>query len=135
MTLLLIAFTILVGAALSSAFTVYSPKFLNTRRRISLDMKFCLSVKLSINPERRAEFLECIRKNAEGTLTKEPQCIGYTWGESTTQPNVFHFQEQFVDKNAFEIHTKMPHFLEWEKFASSPNAFTAPPILDFFEEI
>ena len=100
-----------------------------------LDMKYCLSVKLSINPARRLEFLECIRANALGTLTTEPKCKGYTWGESTTQPNVFHFQEQFVDKEGFEAHTKMPHFLVWEKFASSPDAFTAPPVLDFFEEL
>lgn len=100
-----------------------------------VEMKYCLSVKLSINPARRLEFLDCIRANAKGTLTTEPLCKGYTWGESTTQPNVFHFQEQFVDKEGFEAHTKMPHFLVWEKFASSPDAFTAPPVLDFFEEL
>ena len=105
------------------------------RGRSNVEMKYCLSVKLSINPARRLEFLECIQANAKGTLTTEPLCKGYTWGESTTQPNVFHFQEQFVDKEGFEVHKTMPHFIVWEKFASSPDAFTAPPVLDFFEEL
>ena len=96
--------------------------------------KYCLSVKLCINPSRRGEFLECIKGNALGTRTKEPLNIGYTWGESTTTPNTFHFQEKFASKEGFEQHTKMPHFLEWEKFASSPGAFTSPPELSFFEE-
>ena len=97
--------------------------------------KFCLNVKLSITPSRRDEFLACIRENARGTLTTEPLCKGYLWGESTSTPNVFHFQEQFESKAGFEAHTKMPHFIEWEKFASSPNALSAPPVIDFFEEL
>lgn len=103
--------------------------------RGAMSMKYCLSVKLSVNPTRRDEFLQTIRKNAKGTLTLEPACRQYTWGESKEYPNVFNFQEQFDNKEGFIAHTKMPHFLEWEKFASSPDAFTAPPVLDFFEEL
>lgn len=98
-------------------------------------MKYCLNVKLSVNPARRGDFLEAIAANAKGTLTNEPGCLGYNWGESPTAPCVFHFQEQFVDKNAFVAHTQAPHFKVWEKFAGSPDAFTAPPALDFFETL
>ena len=56
--------------------------------------KFCLNVKLCIKPERRAEFVECIRNNQKGTLSTEPLALEYVWGESTDQPNTFHFYEK-----------------------------------------
>lgn len=102
---------------------------------LRLTMKYCLNVKISINPARRAEFIANIQGNAKGTRTTEPGNVQYTWGESTTQPNVFHFQEQFVDKEAFVAHTKAPHFKTWEEFAQSPNAFIEPPVVEFFEEL
>ena len=101
--------------------------------RLVTSMKYCLNVKISINPARRSEFLANIKNNALGTRTTETGNLKYDWGESTTQPNVFHFQEQFVDKEAFIAHTKAPHFLAWEVFASSANAFVEPPVVEFFE--
>lgn len=105
------------------------------RSRSEPTMKYCLSVKLSVNPAKRDAFLTAIRANAKGSLTDEPACRQYTWGESTTQPNTFHFQEQFDNKDGFVAHTMAPHFKVWEQFASQPDAFTAPPVLDFFEEL
>ena len=51
--------------------------------------KFCVNVKLCIKPERRAEFVECIRNNQEGTLRTEPLAIEYVWGEDVAEPNTF----------------------------------------------
>ena len=102
---------------------------------LRLTMKYCLNVRIAINPARRTEFIANIKNNALGTRTMEPGNVLYTWGESTTTPNVFHFQEQFLNKEAFIAHTKAPHFAEWEKFAQSPNAFLEPPVVQFFEEL
>jgi quinol monooxygenase YgiN len=104
-------------------------------RQSKIEMKYCLNVKLSVNPAKREEFLAAIRTNAKGTLSNEPGCRGYLWGESATSPNVFHFQEQFDNKESFLEHTKAPHFQVWEAFAQQSDAFTAPPIIDFFDEM
>ena len=92
---------------------------------------YCLNVNLYVKPERRQEFLTCIRANAAGTLSSEPAAIEYTWGESEDQPNTFFFHEQYTDKDGFIAHTKTPHFAAWEKFASS-DPFTKPPEVVFF---
>ena len=118
----------------ANAFGVYTIRAL-VRSRREPTMKYCLSVKLAVNPAKRDAFLAAIRNNAKGTLTTEPACRQYTWGESTTTPCTFHFQEQFDDKAGFDAHTMAPHFKIWEQFASQPDAFTAPPVLDFFEEL
>jgi hypothetical protein len=57
--------------------------------------KFCVSVNVFVKPERREEFLKVIAGNAAGTRSNEPLNLSYTWGESTTEKNTFHFQ---VDK-------------------------------------
>ena len=53
--------------------------------------KFCLNVKLCVRPERRDEFIACIRDNQKGTLSTEPLAVEYVWGEDVAQPNTFHF--------------------------------------------
>lgn len=97
--------------------------------------RYMLNVKLSINPAMREQFLASVRNNAAGTA-KEPGCRSYSWGESTRESNVFHFQEVFDSAAAFDAHAAAPHFKEWERtFASLPGAFIAPPVLDFFQEL
>jgi quinol monooxygenase YgiN len=71
-----------------------------------------------------------------GTLTTEPLAISYVWGESTTEKNTFHFQEQFKGKAGFDAHTLSPHFLVWSKFADAEDSpFWKPPTAIFFEEL
>lgn len=96
---------------------------------------YCLNVTLYINPLKRIEFLQCIKQNQENTLKNESKARIYTWGESTSQENVFHFQEQYDDKDGFVAHTKTSHFAVWEKFASQSDAFIKPPEIQFFEEM
>mmetsp|Transcript_10534 Transcript_10534/g.21342 ORF Transcript_10534/g.21342 Transcript_10534/m.21342 type:complete len:265 (-) Transcript_10534:79-873(-) len=94
---------------------------------------FCLNVCLRIKPERREEFLECIRANQEGTLTTEPLAVTYVYGEDELTPNTWRFFEQYVGKEGFEAHTKTAHFAAWEAFAST-EPFSAPPEVRFFVE-
>ena len=55
---------------------------------------YCLNVQLCVKPEVRAQFLECIKANQRGTLTKEPLAKTYIFGEDEKTPNTFHFFEQ-----------------------------------------
>ena len=56
----------------------------------------------------------------------------YQWGESTSEPNTFYFQEAYKGKAGFEAHTQAPHFAVWETFAGT-DPFTAEPEVYFFE--
>ena len=94
-------------------------------------------MKLVPNPERREEFEACIRNNQKHTLDKdkEPGCMIYKWGESTTEKGVYYFTEQYVSEEAFKHHTKQAHFAEWEKYAGSENAFVSEPEVRFWVEM
>ena len=94
--------------------------------------KFCLNVNLYVKPERRVEFIACIKNNQTGTMTTEPLAIRYDWGESTTEPNTFHFHEMYEGKPGFEAHAAAPHFAVWEEFAST-DPFTREPEVVFYE--
>jgi len=96
--------------------------------------KFCLNVKLCIKPERREEFLACIRSNQEGTLSTEPLAIEYVWGEDKDEQNTFHFYEKYRGREGFEAHQATKHFAAWEVFAGS-DPFTADPVVQFYEEL
>ena len=96
---------------------------------------FCLNVCLRVKPERREEFLACIRANQKGTLATEPLAVTYAYGEDESTPDTWRFFEQYVGKAGFEAHTKTEHFAAWEAFASSePSPFSAPPEVRFFVE-
>ena len=56
--------------------------------------KLCVNVQLRVKPERRDEFIQCIRQNQQGTLQTEPLAIEYVWGEDTEEANTFHFYEK-----------------------------------------
>ena len=79
---------------------LYNSKSLMTRLNA-----YCLNVNLYIKQERRDEFLKVIKQNAQGSRTNEPKCRLYIYGESTTSPNTFHFQEIYDDKDGFIQHT------------------------------
>eukprot|EP00306_Pavlova_sp_CCMP459_P021281 CAMPEP_0185550170 /NCGR_PEP_ID=MMETSP1381-20130426/19786_1 /TAXON_ID=298111 /ORGANISM="Pavlova sp., Strain CCMP459" /LENGTH=171 /DNA_ID=CAMNT_0028162941 /DNA_START=28 /DNA_END=543 /DNA_ORIENTATION=- len=93
---------------------------------------FCLNVCLKVKPERREEFIKCIRANQRGTLTSETLALEYVFGEDESTPNTFHFFEKYLSKEGFEAHTKTPHFAAWEEFAAT-EPFTAPPVVSFYE--
>ena len=95
--------------------------------------KFCVNVQLFVKPERRDEFIECIRQNQEGTLSTEPLAIDYVWGEDVETPNTFHFYEKYEGKAGFEAHQATPHFAAWEEFAAT-DPFSSPPIVKLYEE-
>ena len=94
---------------------------------------FLLNVTLKVKPERREEFIACIKANQQGTLANEPLAVIYQWGESTTEPYTFHFQEAYRGKAGFDAHTDTPHFQAWEVFAGT-DPFTAEPEVLFFTE-
>jgi len=120
---------------LSSTLRTVSPRCANAVTNGMLSSsKYCLNICIRIKPERRAEFIECIKANQKGTLSVEPLAIDYLWGEDTETPNTFHFFEKYEGRAGFVVHTKAPHFIDWEVFAAT-DPFTAPPEVVFYEEM
>ena len=67
-------------------------------------------------------------------MSEEALAIEYVWGESSSEPNTFHFYEKYEGRVGFEAHQKTEHFQAWEVFASS-DPFTSPPVVEFYEEM
>lgn len=99
---------------------------------------YSLNVRIHVKPERRDDFLSCIRANQVGTLglsgiPGEPLASAYLFGEDENMPNVFHFHEQYRGREGFVAHTESPHFADWEAFAAT-DPFVQPPTVSFFTE-
>ena len=84
---------------------------------------YCVTVNLYPKDEVREEFLKVIGNNKKGTDETEPLALQYTYGESTSIPNVFHFHEQYAGedggKSGFDAHASSPHFMDWESFVGT----------------
>jgi len=98
---------------------------------------FCVTVNLYPKPEVREGFLKVIANNKKGTDETEPLALQYTFGESTSEPNVFHFHEQYSGeedgKEGFDAHASSPHFADWEHFVET-DPFVKPPEV-FFSKV
>jgi len=93
---------------------------------------FCVTVNLYPKSEVREEFLKVIADNKRGTDEKEPLALQYTFGESTTEPNTFHFHEQYSGgkdgKDGFDAHASSPHFADWENFVGTDPFVKSPEV-------
>uniref|UniRef100_A0A7S2YJ68 ABM domain-containing protein n=1 Tax=Entomoneis paludosa TaxID=265537 RepID=A0A7S2YJ68_9STRA len=108
---------------------------LKEKRSVGTEPTFGLNVNLYPKPEIREAFLEVIQNNKQGTDTTEPLALQYTYGESTTKPNVFYFHEQYVGDNhgkqGFDAHAQTDHFAAWEDFVTT-DPFVQPPEIGFY---
>lgn len=79
---------------------------------------FAVVVKAEIQPDRMAEFLELIEKNAIETR-KEPNCIRFDVLRCQEAPNQFFFYELYKNMDAIEYHKQQPHYQLWANFKAS----------------
>jgi autoinducer 2-degrading protein len=79
---------------------------------------FAVVVQASIEPDRMAEFLELIQKNAEATR-KEPGCIRFDVLRMQESPNEFFFYEVYKNEAAVDYHKKQPHYNLWADFKAT----------------
>jgi len=108
---------------------------------IATTTAFCVTVNLYPKSELRKEFLKVIENNKKGTDNKglEPLALQYTFGESSTESNVFHFYERYRgtkdnDKEGFEAHAASLHFADWNSFVGT-DPFVKPPEVYFSKAI
>jgi len=82
------------------------------------DKPFAVVVQAEIEPNRMAEFLELIEKNAKETR-KEPGCIRFDVLRSQDAPNQFFFYELYKNAEAIDHHKQQPHYNLWADFKES----------------
>ena len=84
----------------------------------STDRPFAVIVQTEIQPDRMAEFLELIEKNAKASR-QEPGCLRFDVLRSQDAENRFFFYELYRDAAALEHHKQQPHYNLWADFKAS----------------
>ncbi|MEX2324762.1 MAG: putative quinol monooxygenase [Nitriliruptoraceae bacterium] len=74
---------------------------------------FRIIVNLTVQADKREQFLEGISENAAAAVRDEPGCISFDVCEDTTAANKFVLIETYVDAAAFDDHRNTPHFAVW----------------------
>lgn len=90
--------------------------------KVPIRSAFGVHVELCVKPEFREEFLQVIGNNQKGSISTEPLCLQYVFGESTKQENKFIFHEEYAGEDGgmqgFEAHKVTSHFKAWEDFVA-----------------
>ena len=75
-------------------------------------------VECNVKPERRDEFLEVIKHDAEHSENDEPGCLRFDVLNDLQDRNKFFFYECYKDEDARLAHRETPHFKQF--FAALP---------------
>jgi (4S)-4-hydroxy-5-phosphonooxypentane-2,3-dione isomerase len=68
---------------------------------------------LSIHPDKVHAFIAAITLNGQGSTREEPGCLRFDVYQNIHTPNELYLYEVYVNKAAFEYHTKTPHIATW----------------------
>lgn len=72
-----------------------------------------LVVTIHVKPEYRQQFIEAMLDDARGSVQKEPGCLLFHVIQDESDPNCIYLYEAYRDAQAFEHHTRTPHFIRW----------------------
>lgn len=94
---------------------------------------YVVTIKFSIKPERREEFLTLVKEKQRKTLSEEPAFLQFVVGEHVETKNMFYIHQQFIGLEGFDSHRNTPNFADWKVFKQS-NPFTegGEPVMDFY---
>ena len=68
------------------------------------------------------------------TLKDEPGAIRFVVGEDKDEKNTFYLHEDYFCEDAFNDHSKMPHFKPWEEFMKT-DPFDGEIVAGFYNTI
>ena len=94
---------------------------------------YALLVTIRIQPEHRAAFIESMLDDARGSVQDEPGCLRFDVLTDASDPNTIYLYEVYRDRDAFEAHTRQPHYLRWRDtvkdwYAAPTQVVTCTPI-------
>ena len=74
---------------------------------------FAVMVNVYIKPEHKKEFVEAMFDDARGSVQNESTCLQFNVIQDLEDENCLHLYEVYTSAEAFEAHTKTPHFTRW----------------------
>ena len=94
---------------------------------------YCCHVRLSVKPERRADFLKAIAAVRAASLRgAAPRALSYIYGEDVSAPNVFHVHQAFESKADFDAQMSLPHGSDFHAFLRS-GPLAEKPVVAFMQ--
>jgi autoinducer 2-degrading protein len=69
---------------------------------------------IQIKPERRDAFVAAMIEDARDSVANEPGCLRFDVIQDAGDPNRIWVYEVYTDAEAFDAHTKTPHFIKWK---------------------
>lgn len=91
---------------------------------------FGLVVRFDLN-DRAEEFDALASATLASIKSSEPGTLFYGCHRVTGEPNARIFYELYADREAFDVHERTPHVLEF--LAAREQYFASPPRVEFFD--
>mmetsp|Transcript_18634 Transcript_18634/g.17943 ORF Transcript_18634/g.17943 Transcript_18634/m.17943 type:complete len:140 (-) Transcript_18634:277-696(-) len=108
-----------LGAAFTSPTNIPAFVMRNSSTKLnSTENPVCVVVEAEIQPDRMDEFLDLIKKDAEGSREEEG-CQRFDVLRMKDNPNKFIFYEVYDNVDAVTFHKKQSHFDLWTQFKAS----------------
>ena len=76
---------------------------------------FVVTVTFELRPERAAEFLARVRRQARDSLTRETGCLRFEVCTEPERPGRVFLYEVYTGRAAFEAHLASGHFCDFER--------------------
>lgn len=68
---------------------------------------------IRINPDHREQFMKAMLGDARGSIQNEPDCFQFSVVKDGKDLNRIFLFEVYRDREAFERHQQMPHYIKW----------------------
>jgi autoinducer 2-degrading protein len=70
---------------------------------------------LPIQPDKVDAFIAAVRLDGLGSTHEEPGCLRFDVYQNIHKPDELYLFEVYVNKTAFEYHTRTPHIAKWRE--------------------
>jgi quinol monooxygenase YgiN len=74
---------------------------------------YVIHAPLPIQPDKVDAFIDAVRLDGLGSTHEEPGCLRFDVYQNIHKPDQLYLYEVYVNKAAFEYHTRTPHIARW----------------------
>ncbi len=74
---------------------------------------FIIHAPLLVSPDRVEDFIDALRLDAIGSIHEEPGCLRFDIYQNRENLAELYLYEVYVNKDAFDYHTRTPHIQQW----------------------
>lgn len=76
---------------------------------------YVIHAPLPVKPEKVDDFIAAVTLDGVGSTHEEPGCLRFDVYQNINKPSELYLYEVYVNKAAFEYHTKTPHIALWRE--------------------